>query len=638
MGEDERRDPLASRPSGEAARRRWRTAAMAAGAVLAGVAAILAAGLLALKSGAAAGPLRALLEAKLGREVGYSHVAVTRAPEGLRLVFTDLRIGQPARFGPGDLARAPRVEIVVRLAPLLAGRVEAPEVTLTSPELHLRRHGPGDDNWTFGKGGGTSSVLGATRTLRITDGRLTWDDPQRRLTLAGAFSHDPALADLPLRLDGAGVLQGEPFRAQAQAGPLNGRAPHAPHALRLQMQDGATRVRLDGRTQAPFDFRGLDMDVQAAGPNLADLIYLFNLTAPNSPPFRLSGHMHREAKRFDLTRLDARLGDSDVRGEITSDHLQRRRIDARLRSHRLTAADLRVLLASPPPHAVARVRPGDAGHGGGAASGRVFSATPISFRRLQGGDTTLAYHADTATGFGPPVTAADLRLAIRDGRLSLAPLTFDAAGGAVRVDYALDTDAKVPAARLGAQVRGLQLARAGAGAGVGGRLDGEVEVRGAGVSAARQAATATGRASLRLTAADLPKRDAAALSGDLLGLVGSLLDPKGAAPLRCVTADFALASGVARATRLVVGTSKGSATGGGEVDLRDERLDLRLEASARGREPLVQLRVPILIDGALNSPRVHAKAPPVASGASDLLRSIKRIVAGRPSGPPAPSC
>ena len=629
---------LSAKRSTHTGRPPWRKPALIAGGLAAVVAAMVAAGLVALGAGAAGGPVRALLETKLHRPVHFAHLAVSRTAEGLRLVFTDLHVGQPKDFGPGDLAYAPRVELVVRLPPLLAGRLEAPEVTLTSPELHLRRHGPGDDNWTFGHGGGgASGMLGATRVLRITDGRVTMDDPQRRLTLQGAMSNDPGSADLPLHLDGGGVLQGAPYRVHALGGPLNGRKPKTPHAVRVEMQDGATRVRLSGTTQAPFDFRGLDMDVDADGPNLADLVYLFHLLAPNSPPFHLRAHMHREGKRFALTRLDAKLGASDVQGQVLSEHLQRRRIEATLHAHRLTARDLRVLLASPPPHAVTRDRPGVSGKGR-TPPGRVFSQTPVSLHRLGGSDAALTLRVDAVEGFGLPVNNLDLRLRAERGRLTVAPLAFSAAGGTVRIDYALDTTAKAPPAQLTARVRGLQLGRTGRGGAFGGRLDAETQVRGAGLSVAEQAATAGGRATLRLTSASLPRKDAAALSGDLLGLVASLLQPKSRVPLRCVSADFAVASGVARATRLVVATGEGTATGGGEIDLRDEQVRLRLEASSRGPGPLLRLPIPIVVDGPISKPHPHAQAPRGAGGPSGLLRSLGRLVGPRPSGPPAPTC
>ncbi len=616
---------------------RLKRVAIVAGVVAASAAALVALAAAALAGGAGGPLVRTVLEAKLHRAVRFSHLAVTSAPEGLRLVFSDLHVGQPRKFGPGDLVQAPRAELVLRPWPLLLGRLEAPEVRLTSPELHLRRLGPGDDNWTFGHGrSGASGFLGATRTLSITGGRLDMDDPQRHLALQGAFAHDPTVADLPLSLQGGGVLQGEAFRVVARGGPLNARKPGAPHAFQVEMEDGATHLRLAGTAQAPFDFRGLDADVQAQGPNLADLIYLFNLLTPNSPPFRLSGHLHREGHRFSLTHLDAKLGDSDVTGEIRSDHTARRTISATLHSHRLAAADLRVLLASPPPHAATRASAGVSGHGR-TPSGKLFSQTPVSLRRLGGSDDALDYRADTATGFGAPVTSLALRLRLAQGRLAFAPLTFAMNGGAVRIDYALDTTPPQPAGRLDAHVHGLRLA--GGRRGSGGLLDADVQVRGTGPSIARQAATAQGRAGFRLTAAAAPKLAAAALSGDVLGGLAAMLSPGGKTPLRCAVADFTLAGGVARATRLVVVTASGAATGGGEVDLRDERLALQLHASASGPHPLVQLRAPIVISGTLTKPHASAKPPPPVEGIRSVLGALGRLVGGKPPpGPPAPAC
>ncbi len=623
-------------PAGMTARR-WVKLALAAAvgvALLLGAAVAVALG--ALNAGAVAGPVQALLQAKLGRPVSFAHLAVSRVPEGLKLTFTDLRVGQPAKFGPGELLHAPQLVTVVRLAPLLAGRFEAPIIELTSPELHLRRRGPGENNYTFGKGGGTSGLLGATRMLSIVGGRLDMVDPRRELTFKGGFSHDPRSTDLPLRLEGEGSLQGEAYRVQAQGGPLNARKPREPHAARIVLQDGSMLVRLAGATRAPFDFRGLDMDVETQGQNLANLIYLFNVRAPNSPPFQLSGHMHREDKHFTLTRLRARIGQSDIEGVVDSQHLQRRRIEARLSARRITSRDLSVLLATPPPHAVARTKPGVPRRAGGTANeSRLLSAAPISMRRLQGDDAVLHLHADHADGFGVPVNDANLNLSVINGRLAVAPLSFRTGGGRVKLEYRLDTRPKAPVARLTAQVRGVEMARVAAGRDFSGRLDADVEAQGAGASIAAQAATTNGRVTVRVTRGALSKRTVAALNGDVLRLIGASVSPGGKAALRCLAADFDIRSGVATASRLVVATDEGRATGGGRIDFRDERLDMRLEALSRGVGPPVQLRIPISIRGALLRPQVSGRAPSLATGVGDLFRSLRRAVGGEQRRPVA---
>ena len=561
--------------------------------------------------------VRKVLEARLHRSVTFARLSVGRGDGGLlRLTFSDLRIGQPPRFGAGDLARVPSLELTVRAAPLLVGRLEAPEVVLTAPELHLRRRGRRDDNWTFGRRGGASSLLAATRRLEIRDGRVRMDDTALGLGLQAAVSHAPSDPDMPLRLEGGGVLGGQPFRVSARGGPLNGRRRGSPHRIDVSLADGATHVRLQGASRAPFDFRGLDAEVAADGPNLADLTHLFKLATPNSPTYRLTAHIHRAGPVFETSRIAAHIGDSDVEGRVLSERRGRRVLTAVLRSRRLTAHDLRILLASPPPHAVTRDTPGVSG--GGTRPGRVFSEAPLSVRRLGEVEATLDYRVETATGFGPPVSDARLRMKLAGGRLGVAPLTFATACGSVRADFVLDATAGPPTATLGLRARGLQVARLHGPSGFSGVLDADLDLRGSGASLARQAA---------------------ALGGDVFGLLAGALDPAARAPLRCAAADFAVRGGVAEATRLVVATGGGTASGGGRIDLGRERVDLTLKASPGGG-PLLKLRTPITLSGPLARPRVSAKLaaaePRVAGGLSGVVGALRRMVGRAPPPPPPP--
>lgn len=605
--------------------------------LIAGGAAGLAVLLLAVAAALLAGRdvlVRKVLEAKLHRSVSFSRLTVGGAADGLRLTFSDLRVGQPVRFGPGDLVRAPRLELTLHPLPLLAGRLEAPQVVVTAPDLHLRRHGPGDDNWTFGHGGGASSLLGATRRLEIRDGRVSMEDTALALTLQASVSHAPAEGALPLRLEGGGVLKGEAYRVVARGGPLNGRRPGTPHRIDIALVDGATHVRMQGVTQAPFDFRGLDADVAVDGPNLADLAYLFQLLAPNSPPYRLTTHMHRQGRTFEASRIDARLGDSDVEGVIRSDHKAHRTITAVLRSRRLTAHDLRILLASPPPHGLTRSTPGVSGRGV-TPPGYVFSRTPVSLRRLRGVDAALDYDVGSATGFGPAVSDARLRLRLAGGRLAFTPLTFAMAGGTVRADYSLDTAPARPVVALGLRAHGLQVAGLQRRGGFSGRLDADLDLRGGGGSLAQQAAAAGGRASLRVRGGAMPEVKAAALGGDVFGLLAGALAPRARSPLRCAAADFTVRGGVAEATRLTVSTGEGSASGGGRIDLARERVDLTLKALPGGG---LKLSTPITVTGPLAKPKVSAQiasARPILSG---VVGAVRRLVGAAPARPPAAVC
>jgi uncharacterized protein involved in outer membrane biogenesis len=116
-----------------------------------------------------------------------------------------------ASWAKQRMASADRVEIDVRVWPLLRGSVQLPEVRLTRPDVLLetapRKGEPG--NWDFlgDSAGGTSPQL---KRLRIDDGRLQFLDALGRTDIrVGVRSGQPKQADAspPLLVQGKGHWQ-----------------------------------------------------------------------------------------------------------------------------------------------------------------------------------------------------------------------------------------------------------------------------------------------------------------------------------------------------------------------------------------------------------------------------------------------
>jgi len=153
--------------------------------VIAGALVLLVAGLLIFFP---VGRIKALAAnratAALGREVAIDDARLSlRGGLGVRL--QGLRVGNPAGFGGEPLAAVDAVDLRLRLAPLLRGRVEADRLVVTAPALNLRRLADGRDNYTFappaGGGGGGSKAGGkapsvALDRVAIVSGRLDFAD------------------------------------------------------------------------------------------------------------------------------------------------------------------------------------------------------------------------------------------------------------------------------------------------------------------------------------------------------------------------------------------------------------------------------------------------------------------------------
>ncbi len=555
------------------------------------------------------GALVAAFKAKTHRVLNFQTLHLHLLSADPTIQATQLVIGSPPDITPLDLARIGEGTLHLRLLPLLWGKLKLTEVELNGVDLHLVRLGHSRNNYSLG-GAGLSATLAPVRRLSLTGGHVSYDDPQRSLMLKADAAYDPQ-TPRPLRLTGGGVIRGAPYQVEAQGAPLNGRDPKAPYPFQATLVDGATRMQADGTSQKPFDFRGFDLAVDASGPNLADLGYLFNVTAPNSPPFKLKTQIKRVAHVVSLHGIDARFGASDLHGDLISDHNQpRRKFTATLTAGALTAADIAVLASPRPDHAVARSTAGTVGRA--ASEKGSFADKSFDLDGLRKVDAAVDLRARRLTGYAVPFTDVVARLRLENGHLSLQPLSASLSPGGVSARLTLDARAAAPLLQASAAVRGARISvlRPAAAKTLDGIVDASAEFHGTGTSAQTMATHLQGRAAFRVDQGMIKRTDAEALGGDPLQAAWLQFVDKGAAvPLRCASGLFTVANGVATPHNLKIDTGAGATVGHGAIDFNAGRIDLLLQPIEReGSKP--SLAAPIHIVGDLAHPKVSVDVKP----------------------------
>ncbi|KAG0769178.1 hypothetical protein G6F22_017402 [Rhizopus arrhizus] len=197
------------------------------------------------------------------------------------------------------MASADRVEIDVRVWPLLRGSVQLPEVRLTRPDVLLqtapRKGEPG--NWEFlgDSAGGPGPQL---KRLRIDDGRLQFLDALGRTDIRlDVRSGQPKQADAapPLLVQGKGRWQGNPFTLRGGTeSPLQLTDSDHPFRIHLDGRAGATHAVASGTLTNPFQLRVFDLQFALSGQDLADLYPLLGIAIPSSPPYALNGRLKRD--------------------------------------------------------------------------------------------------------------------------------------------------------------------------------------------------------------------------------------------------------------------------------------------------------------------------------------------------------
>jgi AsmA family protein len=313
-----------------------------------------------------------------------------------------LTIANPPWAGREAMAEIERLDVKVKLLPLIKGDVVLPLVDVTKPRVRLLRAADGRANWDFSDGRKREQPmrLPPIQHFIIRDGELDIVDRGRGLTFHGTVtaSEQRGAASQGFRLLGQGRLNQRPFFARITGGPLVNVRTDRPYPFDAEVRAGDTRVVAKGAVPKPFDLGRYHADLNLRGGDLADLYYLTGLTLPNTPPYRLAGRLSRQQQLYRFDGFSGRVGDSDVAGHFSVDASgERPFLRGQAHSRRLDFDDLATVLggapstapgetASPEQKLVARQM---------AASQRLLPDATLDVKRIRAMDADFRYRAQS---------------------------------------------------------------------------------------------------------------------------------------------------------------------------------------------------------------------------------------------------
>jgi uncharacterized protein involved in outer membrane biogenesis len=159
-----------------------------------------------------------------------------------------------------------------------------------------------------------------------------------------------------------------------------------------------------------------------------------------------------------------------------------------------------------------------------------------------------------------------------------------------------------------------------------GALGGAVKASGHGRSVAEILGSLDGRAQLMLREGALSHLATEAMGLDVAQALGVMVRGDRPLPLRCAWLDLALQNGVVLPQQAVVDNADSELRIGGQVNLRDESLALRLVARPKDISPF-SLRAPVTVHGTLAEPRVGVEGGALAG------KAVGAVALGAAVGP-----
>ncbi len=585
-------------------------------------------------------PMAKMLTAKLHRPVRIvGHLKVHLFTWTPTVMLGGLQIGEPAWAPKKDLADFQTITVKMKLLPLLTGHVVLPLVELDHPEIAMFQDKSGRSNWDFsdGKKPGKPAKLPAIQNFVINDGKLAITSLQRKLSFSGtvnAHERETGGGQEGFKLGGTGTLNGKPFLMNVTGGPLLNVNPDVDYPFDADVRAGDTEVTAKGQVPHPFNLGSIFADVSMSGRDLADLYYLTGITLPNTPQYRIAGHLVRDEMVYDFQRFSGRVGSSDLEGDLKADMSHggnRPDVTAALHSRRLDFKDLGALFGATsknkpagPRLATTVAKP--------AANRRILPDATLDASRIRSMDAHVTFKADSIIASpNLPLRSVSLGVQLNHGVLNLNPIDFQFPQGRLSGTATIDASHEVQRNAIDLRLSGVKMQEflpknpkdAGPPA-IEGTVDARARLVASGNTVHRAAAASDGE-----IVAVIPGGVVRQAFAELIGINASkgllllLNKNQHQTDIRCAVADFRVHNGVLQAQRVVLDTGVVLVNGSGDVNLNDETMNLVFKGDSK-QFRIFHLDAPLTIGGHLSSPSfgVNPTGPAIQAGIGAALGSI----------------
>lgn len=580
------------------------------------------------------GPLNRYVSDRTGRHFEITRKLDVQLGRTIRVVADGIEFANPDWARDPHLVKAQAAQIDLRLWPLLRGRIELPLITLTQPQLALQVEPDGRRSWSLGRDASDPGNLPEIGALAVDEGSLHFiasaDGADIRTDFAIAPSDVAAAtatgATLPLTFKAKGTWKNEPFAAQGRTGNvLYLSAPlQQPFPAQVSVSAGGTRLRAAGTVASLKTLDGAQVDIDLQGGNLADLYKLVGVVLPETPRYALRGHLSKTGEVWQVARINGKLGNSDLSGELAFDRSQQvPLLRGTLHSKSLDFDDLAPLVGLPEQPRSAQALPQVAGAQSAtrraqpqprtvaarerSAQRKVLPTAVLDVARLKAMNADVRYSAALVTHIQQlPLERIGTHVLLKDGVLLLEDLDLGVAGGRLAGRLRIDGNSDPAAASMKLDARalelnglfpGLQKMQASFG-----KIHGEIDLKGRGNSVAQMLGTSSGDVALLMGSGEISNilLEFAGLDGG--EIIKFMVRGDRNVRLRCAATSFGVEAGMMTTRAFVLDTTDTVIYGAGGISLADESIDLTLRPYPKDSS-ILSLRSPLKVSGSFAAPK-----------------------------------
>ncbi|HEX7967173.1 MAG TPA: AsmA family protein [Stellaceae bacterium] len=538
----------------------------------------------------------------------------------LALEANDVSLSNPPGASSKDMAKLAKLQVQLKVLPLLRKDVEVRRLVLVDPVIALEVDKQGRPNWQFGEaqkpqqpapqakpgaapsGGGSLSEL-RLDDVRLVNGRVSYVDQRtgdkQELTDIGMAVSLPSL-DGPFAADGAAVWRNEKMTLALSLA--------NPRAF-MEGKNSAAALKLAARPIS-FDFKGegagltpakLDGTVDLQVPSVRGLASWAGtpLKLPGSGygPLAISGKVSMAGPKVAFTNANLSLDNMKAKGEIALDSGGARpSLKGRLDVDKLDANPYLPPETQSKPAAGGGVAGAPGAPGGGAAKSSDWSDDPLDLSPLKSADVDFALSAGGLQYRKIQVGKSALALKLNDGRFEADLTELALYKGAGKGKVVLDGSGAVPGVEADFNLSGVQIQPLLHDAADLDRLSGTggftTALSGRGKSQRAIISALSGKGDLSLANGVIKGLNLVAMVKNVAASFEGAQRGADQTDFSALSGTYTVTNGILRNNDLQLKSAEVPMTGAGTVDLPHRTVDYRITPKIAGA-----IAVPVVIKG-----------------------------------------
>ena len=535
------------------------------------------------------------------------------------IVITDIALANATWAAEPEMLAIRRIEAEVMLLPLLSGKVHIPRFHLEGVKALAETNASGISNWML-----TDVVddavevdeADATGTLNlpwigdmyIGDVEFKYHDGQTGKIVTTKLDHarlGSVDKDSPTVIDIAGQINNNPLAINGKIAlptSLVKSGIDVPIELHANILDFKADVigNITGTKDSPV----IDLTMKANAANLKKMRQVFGEAVPTLGKISISTKLKGQQSKIQLSELQLKLGKARIDGWLKLDTSSS--IPDIQSELSVTDLDLDKLLPEKHKTVAAKAKPGKK-----PEDEKLFSDEPLPFDTLSQANIKATLRANNLVHNNKHLKEVETRIHLVDGKLSASILKHSFVRDKFIADLVIDTSSSgAPTSTVTIKIPHLELSElliAGGGAtAVEGPLAIDVFLQAEGDSVAKIMATLDGSIKLLM---EQGRADAKALDmfvGGLTAMVGTIFaDNASKTKINCAICDFKLKQGQLTTQLAVLDTQYSTVFADGQVDFKNEQLDIKVSPVAKG--VTLSVAFPVRLQGSLSKPGVEVE-------------------------------